>query len=136
MRDTNMPASADKRTLTINTKQAIACQSDMTAEPAAGARASEGKPSDGFGAGSVRDPPAWSGMPEPRPIMVLSWEDVWAKLYDVLGRQPTKEEVTLFFEEVARHMDDALAEDFWIHIEQLAEQQYGGKGNGESTKVV
>ena len=67
-------------------------------------------------------PPAWSGMPAPRSVMVLSWEDVWLKLCDALGRQPTRGEVELVFEEAVKHMDDALVDDFWLHVERRAEE--------------
>lgn len=70
----------------------------------------------------AHSPPEWDGMPAPRPVMVLSWEDVWSKLYDALGCQPTKEEVKAAFEEAARRLDDGLIDDFWICIEQLAEE--------------
>ena len=69
-----------------------------------------------------RSPPAWSGMPAPRSVMVLSWEDVWLKLYDALGRRPTRREVELVFEEAVHHMDDALVDDFWVHVERRAEE--------------
>lgn len=73
------------------------------------------------GAMPVPDIPAWTGMPAPKPVMVLSWEDVWVKLHDALQRSPTREEVEHVFNNVAAHMGDVLIEDFWIHIEEEAE---------------
>lgn len=74
------------------------------------------------------DPPAWDGMPSPKAVMTLSWEDVWFKLCDVLERQPTREEVESAFEEAAHRMEDGLIEDFWICIEGAArERAWQGK---------
>lgn len=68
------------------------------------------------------DPPAWDGMPAPRAVMTLSWEDVWFKLHDELGRRPAKEEVETAFEEAARRMEDALIEDFWVCVEEVSRE--------------
>lgn len=84
-------------------------------------------------AGHVPCPPSWGEMPPPRAIMVLSWEDVWLKLYDVLKRPPAKEDVKSVFEEAARHMDDVLIEDFWIYLEHLAEE-HSGHGGEQQTR--
>lgn len=119
----------------INTTQAEACWSDMTAAPTASAKTGKGSPSDDPGAVNAHGPPAWRGMPEPRSVIVLSWEDVWLKLHEALGRQPTKEEVVSLFEEVTHHMDDALIEDFWIYIEQLAEHYNGQDKNCDLAKL-
>ena len=74
------------------------------------------------------EPPAWDGMPAPRQVIVLSWEDAWVKLRDVLGRRPTRDEVKSVFKEAAQHMDDALIEDYWIYLEYLAENRSGRGG--------
>lgn len=78
----------------------------------------------------VPDIPAWTGMPAPKPVMVLSWEDLWVKLCDALQRSPTREEVEHVFNDVAAHMGDVLIEDFWIYIEEAAEAYAGSASKG------
>ena len=75
------------------------------------------------------DPPAWDGMPAPRAVMTLSWEEVWFKLCNDLGRQPTKEEVKTTFEEAARRMEDVLIEDFWVCLDSVVEEYTGRKAS-------
>ena len=81
------------------------------------------------------DPPAWDGMPAPRAVMTLSWEEVWFKLYNELGRQPTKEEVETTFEEAARRMEDVLIEDFWVCLDSVIEEHTDRKASFHSRLV-
>lgn len=100
----------------------------MVAESSAGKGRGCGEVADGT-AVCEPDPPAWDGMPAPRAVMTLSWEDVWFKLRDALGRQPTKEEVETTFEEAARRMEDVLIEDFWVCLDGAVEEYTGRKAS-------
>ena len=61
--------------------------------------------------------PSWDGMPKSKPILVLSWEDIYPYARDnareYLGREPTKDDVRDIFERIDRVGMDSETDSFW-----------------------
>ena len=71
---------------------------------------------------SFEESPDWDGMPEAKPLMVLSWEDVYEKANDVtrskFNREPTRDEVTTIFDNINRTDIDYENSTFWATVEE------------------
>lgn len=61
----------------------------------------------------------WRGMPEPIPVLTMSWEDVYEQMCETLGRKPSRDEVVKMFPRVARGTEEAMMNWYWGVISDL-----------------
>lgn len=61
----------------------------------------------------------WRGMPEPIPLITMSWEDVYEQMCTTLGRKPSRDEVVDMFAYVARGAEEALMNWYWEAISDI-----------------
>ena len=72
--------------------------------------------------------PSWEGMPEPKPILTLSWEDIYPyardSAHEYLGREPTKDDVRAIFERIDHTGMDCETDSFWGVVGYHASDYY------------
>lgn len=74
--------------------------------------------------------PNWDNMPEAKPILTLSWEDVWDKAKDVtrakFNREPGKDEIDAIFKNIDHAGIDCESGTFWSTVEYYVDEFYSG----------
>ena len=72
----------------------------------------------------------WKDMPEPSPLLTLSWEDVLEKAREEtqskFQREPTRDEVTTIFENIKNGGMDCADGTFWGTVEYHVSEFYRG----------
>ena len=74
--------------------------------------------------------PDWENedMPEPQPILTLSWEDIFEKAREItqseFDRDPTPKEIKEIFNTLSSKGMDAENGTFWSAVEYLCDEYY------------
>ena len=63
--------------------------------------------------------PDWEDMPDGVSLATLSWEDVYIKACEWMGRNPTRDEIFDMFDEMASSMRNAVQDDMPAQLDTL-----------------